>query len=232
MLSLVVVILVSYLIGAIPSSLWTGKLFFDVDIRDHGSGNAGATNTFRILGWKAGTSVLLFDFGKGLLCTTVISKLAWIIGDGPIALYPGWDLEPMLLIICGVAAVVGHMFPIYANFSGGKGAATACGMLYGIEPISISISLAVFLIMMFSTRYVSVGSICGAIVYPITQLILRYAIGWDIDGSILLFSSALAIAIIIKHKGNIKRLLNGTENRVNSFKPAKGRLNKEQHTAA
>lgn len=228
MLALIVVILLSYLIGSIPSSLWTGKLFFKVDIRNHGSGNAGATNTFRILGWKAGTAVLLFDFGKGLLCTTLVSRLAWNIGSDPIQIYPGWDIEPMLLIICGVAAVIGHMFPVYANFSGGKGAATACGMLYGIEPISISISLAVFLIMMFSTHYVSVGSISGSIVYPITQLILRYGFGWDIDGSILIFSSALAIGIIIKHKGNIKRLLNGTENRVRSFKPAKGRLNKEQ----
>lgn len=231
MLALIVVIVISYLIGAIPSALWTGKLFFSVDIRDYGSGNAGATNTFRILGWKAGVAVLLFDFGKGLLCTTLVSRLAWIIGSGPAQIYPGWDVEPMLLIICGVAAVIGHMFPVYANFSGGKGAATACGMLYGIEPISISISLAVFLIMMFSTRYVSVGSISGAIVYPITQFILRYGFGWDIDGSILLFSSALAIGIIIKHKGNIKRLLNGTENRVRSFKPAKGRLNKEQTAA-
>ena len=231
MLALIVVILISYLIGSIPSSLWTGKLFFKVDIRDHGSGNAGATNTFRILGWKAGTGVLLFDFGKGLLCTTLVSRLAWNIGSGPIQLYPGWDVEPMLLIVCGVAAVLGHMFPIYASFSGGKGAATACGMLYGIEPISISISLAIFLIMMFSTRYVSVGSICGAVAYPITQLILRYGFGWDIDGSILLFSSALAIGIVIKHKGNIKRLMKGTENRVRSFKPAKGRLNKEQTAA-
>lgn len=231
MLSLTIVILISYLVGAIPSALWTGKLFFKIDIRDHGSGNAGATNTFRILGWKAGVSVLLFDFGKGLLCTTLISQLAWKIGSGPIPIYPGWDVEPMLLIVCGVAAVLGHMFPVYASFSGGKGAATACGMLYGIEPISISISLAVFLIVMFSTRYVSLGSMAGAIVYPITQLILRYGFNWDIDGSILLFSSALAIGIIIKHKGNIKRLLNGTENRVRSFKPAKGRLNKEQPAA-
>lgn len=228
MLSLIVVILASYLIGAIPSSLWTGKLFFKVDIRDHGSGNAGATNTFRILGWKAGVSVLIFDFGKGLLCTTLVSQLAWKVGSGPVPIYPGWDVEPMLLIVCGVAATLGHMFPVYANFSGGKGAATACGMLYGIEPISISISLAVFFIVMLSTRYVSLGSMTGAIVYPITQLILRYGFGWDIDGSILLFSSALAIGIIIKHKGNIKRLMNGTENRVRSFKPAKGRLNKEQ----
>ncbi|WP_234568290.1 glycerol-3-phosphate 1-O-acyltransferase PlsY [Rhodohalobacter sp. 614A] len=231
MLALIVVIIISYLIGSIPSSLWTGRLFFKVDIRDHGSGNAGATNTFRILGWKAGVAVLLFDFGKGLLCTTLVSRLAWIIGSGPVRIYPGWDVEPMLLIVCGVAAVIGHMFPVYANFSGGKGAATACGMLYGIEPISISISLAVFLILMFSTRYVSVGSIAGAIAYPITQLILRYGFGWDIDGSILLFSSALAIGIVIKHKGNIKRLLNGTENRVRSFKPAKGKLNKEQTAA-
>jgi len=134
MLSIIVVVILCYLIGAIPSSLWTGKLFFDIDIREHGSGNAGATNTFRILGWKAGTSVLLFDFGKGLLCTTVIYKLAWSIGSGPVLLYPNWDVEPMMLIFAGVAAVIGHMFPIYAKFSGGKGAATACGMLYGIEP--------------------------------------------------------------------------------------------------
>ncbi len=230
MLSLIVVILISYLIGAIPSSLWTGKLFFKVDIRNHGSGNAGATNTFRILGWKAGTAVLLFDFGKGLLCTTVIYKLAWSIGSGPVELYSGWDIESMLLIFCGVAAILGHMFSVYANFTGGKGAATACGMLYGIEPISISISLLVFLIVMFSTRYVSLGSISGSIIYPFTQLILRYGIGWDIDGSIILFSSIAAVGIIIKHKGNIKRLLKGTENRVRSFKPAKGRINKE-HSA-
>lgn len=228
MLSLISVIAISYLIGAIPSSLWTGKLFFKVDIREHGSGNAGATNTFRILGWKAGTAVLLFDFAKGLFCTTVVADLAWRIGDGPVVLYPGWEVEPMLLILCGVFAVVGHMFPVYANFEGGKGAATACGMLYGIEPISISISLLIFLIVMVATRYVSMGSIISSIAYPITQFILRYALGWDIDGSIILFSTALAAGIVIKHKGNIRRLMNGTENKVRSFKPAKGWLNKEE----
>ncbi len=228
MLSIFTVVIICYLIGAIPSSLWTGKLFFGIDIRDHGSGNAGATNTFRILGWKAGTAVLLFDFGKGLLCTTVIYKLAWHIGSGPVVLYSNWDLEPMMLIIAGVAAVIGHMFPVYAKFSGGKGAATACGMLYGIEPVSISISLAVFLLMMFSTRYVSLGSITGAFIYPFSQLTLRYGYGWDIDGSVILLSSVLALGIIIKHKGNIKRLIEGNENRIKSFKPAKGRINEEQ----
>ena len=228
MLSVLTVFVICFLIGGIPSSLWTGKLFFGVDIREHGSGNAGATNTFRILGWKAGTGVLLFDFGKGLLCTTVIYKLAYNIGSGPVAFYSGWEVEPMLLIVSGMGAVFGHMFPVYANFNGGKGAATACGMLYGIEPISISISLALFLIVMFSTRYVSLGSITAAIAYPLSQLVLRYGIGWDIDGSIILFSSAIAIGIVVKHKGNIKRLLAGNENRINSFKPSKGRLNKEE----
>jgi len=228
MLAIFVVVLISYLIGAIPSSLWMGKLFFKIDIREHGSGNAGATNTFRILGWKAGTIVLLFDFGKGLLTTTVISQLAWSIGSGPVQLYGNWEVDSMILIFCGVAAVIGHMFPIYAGFSGGKGAATACGMLYGIEPISISISLAVFLLVMFTTRYVSLGSISSAFIFPFSQLIMRYGFDYPIDGSIILFSSALAAGIIIKHKGNIKRLIEGNENRVESFKPSKGRIQNGQ----
>ncbi|NBC26275.1 MAG: glycerol-3-phosphate 1-O-acyltransferase PlsY [Bacteroidetes bacterium] len=227
MISLLTVIVLCYLIGAIPSSLWYGKIVHNVDIREHGSGNAGATNTFRILGWKAGTLVLLFDFGKGLICTLFVSQLAYSVGSGPMLLYENWDVESMVLIICGVSAVIGHMFPVYANFSGGKGAATACGMLYGIEPLSISITLALFLIIMFSTHYVSLASITGAFVYPFSQLILRYGFDWYIDGSIIIFSSFIALGIIIKHKGNINRLLNGTENRIKSFKLSEGRLNKE-----
>src|SRR5690625_6320220 len=211
MISLAAVIALSYLIGSIPSSLWTGRIFYDIDIREHGSGNAGATNTFRILGWKAGTAVLLFDFGKGLFCTTVIAGLAWRIAEGPVSLYSGWEVESMVVIFCGVAAVIGHMYPIYAGFSGGKGAATATGMLYGIEPISISISLAVFLIVMITTRYVSLGYIIGSLIYPLSQLTLRYGFNKDIDGSIILLSSILALAIIIKHKGNIKILRDGNE---------------------
>lgn len=228
MFSIIIVVLLSYLIGAIPASLWMGKIFFKTDIRKHGSGNSGATNTFRILGWKAGVIVLLFDFGKGLLCTTVISQIAWNIGTGPVQLYSNWEVDAMIVIFAGVAAVIGHMFPIYANFNGGKGAATACGMLYGIEPVSISISLAVFLIVMFTTRYVSLGSIISTAIYPFSQLTLRYGFNWDIDGSIILFSSVVAIGIIVKHKGNIKRLIEGNENRVRSFKPATGKINQDQ----
>lgn len=229
--SLLIVFILCYLIGSIPSSLWMGKLFYKVDIRNYGSGNAGATNTFRILGWKAGVIVLLVDFGKGLLCTAVVSQLAYSIGSGPISFHPNWEINSMLVILAGMAAVIGHMFPVYAKFSGGKGAATACGMLYGIEPVSISITLAIFIIVMISTRYVSLGSIAGAVVYPVSQLVLRYGLQWDIDGSIIIFSSAIALGIIIKHKGNIERLFKGTENRIKSFKPSKGRINEEHSTA-
>lgn len=229
MVSLISVVVLSYLIGSIPSSLWTGRIFYDIDIRNHGSGNAGATNTFRILGWKAGTAVLLFDFGKGLFCTTVIAGLAWQIADGPVSLYSGWEIESMVVIFSGVAAVIGHMFPIYAGFSGGKGAATATGMLYGIEPVSISITLAVFLLVMITTRYVSLGTIIASLIYPISQLIMRYGYNRDIDGSIILFCSILALVIIIKHKGNIKRLFAGNENRIASFKPSSGSLNRESN---
>lgn len=227
MTSLLVVIIISYLIGSIPSSLWYGKLVRGIDIRQHGSGNVGATNTFRILGWKAGILVLLLDFGKGLVCTLFVSQLVYAVGSGPVSFYANWDVDAMVLILCGMAAVAGHMFPVYAGFKGGKGAATACGMLYGIEPLSISITLALFLIIMFTTRYVSLASIIGAFVYPFSQLILRYWFNWHIDGSIIIFSSLIALGIIIKHKGNISRLWNGNENRIQSFKLSGGRLKEE-----
>ncbi len=226
MISLVVVLLASYLVGAIPSSLWAGRIYKNIDIREYGSGNAGATNTFRVLGWKAGVIVLIVDFAKGLFAAAVISQLAWQIGGGPVS--PAvWDPDSFLRIVCGAAAVFGHMFPVYASFEGGKGAATAAGMLYGIEPLSISIAVAVFLTVILLTRYVSLGSISGAIIYPISQFVLIRWFDWPIDSSVVIFTLILAAAIIAKHHGNIRRLINGTENRIKSFKPAKGLLNEQ-----
>lgn len=230
MLSLVTVLLASYLIGSIPSSLWMGKIYKGIDIRDYGSGNAGATNTFRILGWKAGTAVLLFDFSKGFLCAAVISQLAYQIGSGPVA--PAvWSVDPFLKISCGILAVAGHMFPLYASFDGGKGAATAAGMLYGIEPLSISITLFVFLLVILITRYVSLGTILASVTYPLSQVVLIRFFDWSIDPSVLIFTTVLALVIIAKHHGNIKRLIKGTENRISSFKPTKGRINEDQSPA-
>jgi glycerol-3-phosphate acyltransferase PlsY len=205
-----------------------GKLFKGVDIRDFGSGNAGATNTFRLLGWKPGVIVLLIDFFKGFSCSLWISQLAYHIGSGPVSLFDFWDVHPFLKIACGVVAVIGHMFPIYANFDGGKGMATAAGMLCGIEPVSVGITAGVFLIVMLISRYVSLASLVAAFIYPLLLVVLRYSFGWDLDGSVLIFGALIGIGIIIKHRGNIKRLLNGTENQVSSFKPAVGWLNKEK----
>lgn len=228
MLALGVVILLSYLLGSIPSSIWVGKVVKGVDIRNYGSGNAGATNTFRLLGWQPGVAVLLIDFFKGFASSYWISRLAYVIGSGPVALFDFWDVDPFLSIVCGIAAVVGHMFPLYAYFDGGKGMATAAGMLCGIEPISVGIAAIVFTIVMLSSRYVSLASLVAAFVYPLVLVVLRYGFQWDIDGSILIFGALVGIAIIVKHRGNIKRLMAGTENKVSSFKPAVGWLNKEE----
>jgi len=229
MVSLLVVIVISYLLGSIPTSIWVGKLVKGVDIRNHGSGNAGATNTFRLLGWKPGVSVLTIDFLKGFTSAYWVSQLAYQVGAGPVSIIPNWDVDPFLKILCGVVAVVGHMFPIFANFDGGKGVATAAGMLCGIEPISVAITAVVFAIVMFSSHYVSLASLVAAFIYPLMLVVLRYMFGWDIDGSVLIFGALVGLGIIVKHRGNIKRLLKGTENRIGSFKPAVGWLNKEEY---
>lgn len=228
MLSIGVVILISYLLGSIPSSIWVGKLAKGVDIRSHGSGNAGATNTFRLLGWKPGVAVLLIDFTKGYAASFWVSQLAYRIGD-PVALIPNWELNAFLQIICGVVAVGGHMFPIFAGFEGGKGMATAAGMLTGIEPVSVGLTAIVFGTVMLTSRYVSLASLVAAFIYPLVLLTLRYIFKWPIDGSILIFGAIIGLGIIVKHTGNIRRLAKGTENRVSSFKPAKGWLNKEKN---
>ena len=195
-----------------------------VDVRDHGSGNAGATNTFRVLGFKSGSIVVVMDFIKGFSTTYWIAFLAFNIGEGPIS-PPGWEVDAFLPIACGFFAMIGHMFPLYAGFRGGKGVLTACGMLYGIEPVSISIALGVFLVVMFASHYVSLASILGSFMYPVSLLVLKYIFLWNIDGSIVIFGALAATGIIYRHRANIGRLMSGTENRVKSFKPSSGKLN-------
>ncbi|MFV1884125.1 MAG: glycerol-3-phosphate 1-O-acyltransferase PlsY [Balneola sp.] len=222
MLSTVTVILISYLLGSIPSAIWVGKIFKGVDVREHGSGNAGTTNTFRVLGVPFGITVFVMDFMKGFIPSFWLSALAFTLIDapfnGPLA-PPLWDVEAFLKISCGLFAVVGHMFPVFARFKGGKGAATACGMLFGVEPISISISAAIFVLTILVTKYVSLASILSSFFYPITLLIMRYVLGIDIDGSIIIFSMLVATGIIYRHKSNIQRLKDGTESKVGKKKP-------------
>lgn len=231
MLSTVTVILISYLMGSIPSAIWVGKIFKGVDVREHGSGNAGTTNTFRVLGVPFGITVFVMDFMKGFVPSFWLSALAFTLIDapfnGPLA-PPLWDVEAFLKISCGLFAVVGHMFPVFAGFKGGKGAATACGMLFGVEPISISISAAIFVLTLLVSKYVSLASILSSFFYPITLLIMKYVLGIDIDGSIIIFSMLVATGIIYRHKSNIQRLKDGTESKVGKKKPE----NEEQPVTA
>ncbi|MEQ9307942.1 MAG: glycerol-3-phosphate 1-O-acyltransferase PlsY [Balneolaceae bacterium] len=221
MLSTVTVLLMSYILGSVPSAIWVGKIFKGVDVREHGSGNAGTTNTFRVLGVPFGITVFVMDFMKGFIPSFWFSLLAFelVTGvfSGPLA-PPAWDVESFLKIFCGLMAVVGHMFPIFANFKGGKGAATACGMLFGIEPVSISISFTVFGIVLLVSKYVSLASIISTALYPITLIIMRYVLGIYVDGSIIIFGAIVSFGIIYKHKSNIERLRAGTESKVGKKK--------------
>jgi len=211
--ALAMMLALSYLLGSVPSAVWAGRVTRGIDIREHGSGNAGATNTFRILGWKSGVVVSLLDLGKGYVAAAYIGGLALKWSDLPT--YTGsWETASLLGVSAGVAAVVGHMYPVWAGFRGGKGALTTAGMLYGLEPVSISLAMVVFFGVLATSRYVSLASMSAAVSYPVFLLMLRQYFGFeDIDGSLLVVSSVLMGFIILKHRENIRRLREGTERR-------------------
>lgn len=220
MLSLSVILILSYLAGSIPGSVWVGKLMYGVDVRTHGSGNAGATNVFRVLGWKAGVLATIVDLGKGLLAAGVIASLRL---DTLPAGVEFWQMETVVRLLAGLAAVVGHMYPVWAGFKGGKGVNTAGGVLFALTPITMWITLGVFVIVLLSSRYVSLASLSAALAFPSAIAIRRYIFGIDaLDPSLLIFSIFMALGIIIAHRANIRRLVTGTESRIGSFRPARG----------
>lgn len=224
MLSVAVIMLISYLLGSIPGSLWTGKYVYGVDLRNYGSGNAGATNAFRVLGWKAGVISTVVDLGKGLLAAGVVAPLLRIDPIPMWGLVP-WQAATVVCLVAGVVAIIGHMFPIWANFQGGKGMNTAAGVLFALTPITTAITLGVFFLVLISFRYVSLASMTAAIAFPSTVAIRRYLFDIEsLDPSLLVFGAVMAAGIIVAHRSNIKRLLRGNENRVSSFSPAKGML--------
>ncbi len=196
-----VLIIFSYLIGAIPTSIWTGKIFFGIDIREHGSGNAGATNVMRVLGLKAGIPVLLFDIFKGWAAVQLIY------------LFPalGNDSETFinLRIISGICAVIGHIYPVYAGFRGGKGVATIFGVLLALHPLSTISAAGIFILSLIVTKYVSVSSMLAGLSFPI-WIIFVYASPFLY---LKIFSVITAVLLIITHKKNIKKLINGEENK-------------------
>ncbi|MEK4029934.1 glycerol-3-phosphate 1-O-acyltransferase PlsY [Pseudobacillus sp. FSL P4-0506] len=185
------IILLAYLLGSIPSGLIIGKCFFGIDIREHGSGNLGATNSFRTLGVKAGIVVTLADILKGTAATML-----------PLWLDPG--LNPL---IPGVIAVIGHMFPVFANFRGGKAVATSGGVLLGVEPVMFLVILLSFFISLYLTKYVSLSSIIVAIVALTYAIILQ-------NPPLIIVVGMLAFFVIYRHRANISRIKNKTEPKI------------------
>jgi acyl phosphate:glycerol-3-phosphate acyltransferase len=196
--------LLSYLLGSIPTAVWTGKLFFGIDVRTQGSGNAGATNTFRVLGKPAGTFVLLVDVLKGWASTSLAGLLFQF------ELFEENDLLFFKLVF-GLVAVLGHIYPIFAGFNGGKGVATLLGMAFSISWPAGLICVGVFLVLFIIWHYVSVGSMVGGITF--TVLMISGFCGHASNPAIVL-SALLSIMVIYTHRGNLKKLRNGTENKM------------------
>ena len=221
MFTILLIIVLSYLAGSIPGSVWVGKAMYGVDVREHGSRNAGATNVFRVLGWKAGVLCSIVDIGKGLLAAGIIASLR--VGDGVPSGFAFWQVESVVRLIAGMAAIAGHMWPIWARFEGGKGVNTAAGMLFALTPISMWIVIGTFVVVLVLSRYVSLASMSAAVMFPAIIAIRRYIFGIEgLDRSLILFGSILAIGIFLAHRSNIVRLFKGTENRVANFRLARG----------
>ena len=212
------IIILSYIVGSIPTGLLVGRWFKGIDIRRHGSGNIGSTNVMRTLGWKLGLLVQAGDLAKGLFAVLVIARLHY--GDFPFNNRTPFDDITIVQIIAGASAVIGHIFSVFLNFRGGKGINTAAGMLVGIAPIDISIAVIVFAIVLFSTGYVSLGSLSAATAFPTTMFIRFNVFNVDIPSyhTLIFFSIATTLLLYYAHRSNIRRLLAGQENRFNRLK--------------
>jgi glycerol-3-phosphate acyltransferase PlsY len=202
----VLLILLAYLIGSIPTAIWVSKYFFGIDIRDYGSGNAGATNTFRVLGSRWGTFVMVADVLKGLIATSLYILIPYYLHDE-------WD-RTNFMVGLGLAAVAGHIFPIWADFRGGKGVATLFGMIIAIQPLVAVCCVGVFLLVLYLTRFVSLSSILASVAFAVLILFIFN----EKEPLYRAFAIAVALLVILTHQKNISRLLRGSESKVPIFK--------------
>ena len=195
-------IILAYLIGSIPTSVWVSKQFFGIDIREYGSGNAGATNTFRVLGSKWGSFVMLVDVIKGVVATSLYLLLPHYLTN---------ELhQTNFMLGLGIASILGHIFPIWANFKGGKGVATLLGMAVAIQPVVAVCCIGVFLIVLFLTRFVSLSSILAGIAFMVFILFVFN----EQPTFYRIFAVMVALMVVLTHQKNIGRIINGTESKV------------------
>jgi glycerol-3-phosphate acyltransferase PlsY len=195
-------ILLAYLLGSIPTAVWVSRYFFDIDIRDYGSGNAGATNTYRVLGSKWGTFVMIADMLKAIVAVKLVFFL-------PYAFESELYLVNMQLGL-GLAAVIGHIFPVWANFRGGKGVASLFGMVLGIQPNAALCCVAIFILVLYVTRWVSLSSILASVAFPIFILVIFN----EPEHLYRIFAVTVAMLVLLTHQKNIGRIVKGSESKV------------------
>ena len=202
----ILALIFAYLIGSIPTSVWLGKYYHGIDIREHGSGNAGATNTFRIFGKKLGITVLIVDVLKGWIAV----KLFYVLYES------GQSVDELfnLKIRLGICALLGHVFPIYVGFKGGKGVATLLGIILAINHEAALMSIGVFLITLVISGYVSLSSIIAGVFFPLVVMVISKTSQPDM----VVFALMITIAVVITHQKNIERLLSKKESRVKILK--------------
>ena len=208
-------LLFAYLLGSLPSAVWIGKFFYGIDVREYGSGNAGATNTFRVLGKKAGIPVLIIDILKGWASVNL-------------AVFSQYDLGSEQFInfqlVLGVAALMGHVFPVFSAFRGGKGIATLLGIILAVHPKAAMISVIVFLIIFLLSNYVSLGSIIASITFPIIVI----EVYQTKTPSLIIFSLVIALLVLLTHQKNIGRLLRRQETKTKLYKKTNSPLFKNE----
>ena len=197
-------ILIAYLLGSIPTSVWIGKRFYNIDVREFGSGNAGATNTFRVLGKKAGIPVLIIDILKGTLAVSLSYLSSYEQSN---------ESFVNLQLGLGVATLLGHIFPLFAGFRGGKGVATLLGVIMCITPVSCGLALIIFLFVLFSSRMVSLSSMMAGLSYPF----LLYFVMHNDNNILTVFSIIVTALLIVTHRKNIQRILRKEESKVKLF---------------
>ena len=197
--------ILAYLLGSIPTAVWTGKWLHNTDVREHGSGNAGATNVIRVLGWKTGIPVLLIDLAKGWLAT----MLPYFLN----AAEPGSATLTNIQIAAGMIAITGHIFPLFAGFRGGKGVATMFGVLLALQPLLTVSCMGIFLLVLVLTGIVSVSSMTAGLAFPVMLFLF-----FDTPSMVFkIFSVIVGLALLLTHRKNISRLLKGEEKKLNIF---------------
>ncbi len=224
---IVTLFIIAYLLGSIPSAVWIGKRYYGVDVREHGSKNAGTTNVLRVLGTRAAIPVFVIDFLKGFIAVSIFSLLRYDTGIPSQA----WIVN--MKIIAVFVVVLGHIFPIFANFRGGKGVATVLGAVTGIQPNIALFCFVVWLVVFLIWHYVSLASIAAGCAFPIFVSVFSGSIyarhGLDHTSiSFIVFSFVVAIALVWTHRKNVGRLLDGTESKIDVWDYFSRELNKEK----